>query len=158
MEVIVSIIVVVFGVLQIILFFKIWGMTDDIKQIKNAYLKSIIKVEEPVLNRFKQAKEIKSGKVLSLREYDKTVNKYVCYSEDNTMFVGRFYKEELEFIPIKAGELGFKDNDEVIEIGSNRRMYINGRSNSGKYNCYAGYNCVGFIGEFSEDELKKPSK
>lgn len=104
MEVIISIIVVVFGVLQIILFFKIWGMTDDVKQIKNTYLKSIAKVEEPVLNRFKQAKEIKSGRVLSLREYDKTVNKYVCYSEDNTMFVGRFYKEELEFIPIKAVE------------------------------------------------------
>lgn len=32
---IVSIIIIVFGILQIILFFKIWGMTDDVKEIKN---------------------------------------------------------------------------------------------------------------------------
>lgn len=31
----VSIVIIVFGILQIILFFKIWGMTNDIKEIKN---------------------------------------------------------------------------------------------------------------------------
>lgn len=31
---IVSIIIIVFGILQIILFFKVWGMTDDVKRIK----------------------------------------------------------------------------------------------------------------------------
>lgn len=34
-----SIILLVFGVLQIILFFKVWGMTNDIKEIRNKYLK-----------------------------------------------------------------------------------------------------------------------
>lgn len=38
MEILVTIIIVVFGVLQIILFFKLWGMTDDIRAIKNKYL------------------------------------------------------------------------------------------------------------------------
>ena len=33
----VSIIVIVFGILQIILFFKIWGMTNDVKEFKNLY-------------------------------------------------------------------------------------------------------------------------
>lgn len=33
---IVSIIIIVFGALQIILFFKIWGMTNDVKQIKES--------------------------------------------------------------------------------------------------------------------------
>ena len=28
----------IFGVLQIILFFKVWGMTNDIKDIRNKYL------------------------------------------------------------------------------------------------------------------------
>lgn len=28
----------IFGILQIILFFKIWGMTNDIRDIKNKYL------------------------------------------------------------------------------------------------------------------------
>jgi hypothetical protein len=38
MEIIIGITVVVFGIFQIILFFKIWGMTDDIREIKNKYI------------------------------------------------------------------------------------------------------------------------
>lgn len=34
----VGIIIIVFGILQIILFFKVWGMTNDIKKIKNKYV------------------------------------------------------------------------------------------------------------------------
>lgn len=34
-----TIVLLVFGVLQIILFFKMWGMTNDIKEIRNKYLK-----------------------------------------------------------------------------------------------------------------------
>ena len=34
METLLSIIFIVFGVLQIILFFKIWGMTNDIREMK----------------------------------------------------------------------------------------------------------------------------
>ena len=33
----VSIVIIVFGVLQFILFFKIWGMTNNIKELKNLY-------------------------------------------------------------------------------------------------------------------------
>ena len=32
----VSIVIIVFGVLQIILFFKLWGMTNDVKKIRKA--------------------------------------------------------------------------------------------------------------------------
>lgn len=35
MELITSIIIIVFAVLQIILFFKVWGMTNDVKDLKN---------------------------------------------------------------------------------------------------------------------------
>lgn len=38
MENILAIILVIFGVLQIILFFKLWGMTSDIRAIKNKYV------------------------------------------------------------------------------------------------------------------------
>lgn len=34
-----TIVLLIFGVLQIILFFKVWGMTSDIKEIRNKYLK-----------------------------------------------------------------------------------------------------------------------
>lgn len=33
MEVLVSLIIIVFGVLQIILFFKLWGMTNDVRKL-----------------------------------------------------------------------------------------------------------------------------
>lgn len=33
----VSIVIIAFGILQIILFFKIWGMTDNVKELKNLY-------------------------------------------------------------------------------------------------------------------------
>lgn len=32
---VVSIIIIVFGILQIILFFKVWGMTNDVKNVLN---------------------------------------------------------------------------------------------------------------------------
>ena len=35
----VSIIIIVFGILQIILFFKLWGMTNDIREMKDKYMK-----------------------------------------------------------------------------------------------------------------------
>ena len=34
-----TIILLIFGVLQIILFFKVWGMTNDIREIRNKFLK-----------------------------------------------------------------------------------------------------------------------
>lgn len=35
-----GIIVIIFGVLQIILFFKLWGMTDDVKRLKSHFTTS----------------------------------------------------------------------------------------------------------------------
>lgn len=37
---VVSIILIIFGVLQIILFFKIWGMTNDVKRLTNKFCNS----------------------------------------------------------------------------------------------------------------------
>lgn len=39
---------IVFGLLQIILFFKIWGMTNDIAEIKKEFIKYLNKDEETV--------------------------------------------------------------------------------------------------------------
>ena len=36
---IIYVVMLIFGILQIILFFKVWGMTNDIKDIRNKYLK-----------------------------------------------------------------------------------------------------------------------
>ena len=66
---IVSIVVLVFGVLQIILFFKIWGMTNDVKKLTNFFLysqKEHIEVGE---------KEINCNFGDSEKEYDKNLDK-----------------------------------------------------------------------------------
>ncbi|WP_294590896.1 hypothetical protein [uncultured Bacteroides sp.] len=33
-----GIVIIAFGILQIILFFKIWGMTNDVRQLKNEFM------------------------------------------------------------------------------------------------------------------------
>lgn len=38
METFMTIVFLVFGILQIILFFKVWGMTNNVKKIKEAFL------------------------------------------------------------------------------------------------------------------------
>lgn len=57
---IVSIIIIVFGILQIILFFKIWGMTNDIREIKNKYMNidytGIIQDIQEIKNKYMQKK------------------------------------------------------------------------------------------------------
>ena len=45
MDVLLSIVLLVFGILQVILFFKIWGMTNDIAEM-NARFKAIFPTEE----------------------------------------------------------------------------------------------------------------
>lgn len=50
-DVILWLIVFIFGILQIILFFKVWGMTNDIKSIKDKYFTPIEKYN-PTLTYF----------------------------------------------------------------------------------------------------------
>ena len=38
----VSIVIIVFGVLQIILFFKLWGMTSNVKRIKDNIINGLM--------------------------------------------------------------------------------------------------------------------
>lgn len=45
MDVLLSIVLLVFGILQVILFFKIWGMTNDVAEM-NARFKAICPTEE----------------------------------------------------------------------------------------------------------------
>lgn len=45
MEVVIGIVVVTFGILQLILFFKLWGMTNDVSEIKNFLIKKSVEKE-----------------------------------------------------------------------------------------------------------------
>lgn len=91
----ISILFIVFGLLQIILFFKVWGMTNDIRAIKNKYLESPkterqkssdsdengISIDDTVI-------EIKSGRQMVVKEIKE--GKYSCYINNGTVCVGSF--------------------------------------------------------------------
>ena len=42
MDVVISIVLITFGVLQIILFFKLWGMTTDVREMKNFFIRTTL--------------------------------------------------------------------------------------------------------------------
>lgn len=65
-----TIVLLVFGVLQIVLFFKIWGMTNDIREMRNKYLKDEDEkvLEEVTNNRLEsvmsQKRQCEAGRLL----------------------------------------------------------------------------------------------
>jgi hypothetical protein len=95
MEAFLGIIVIVFAVLQIILFFKLCGMTNDVRQIKNTYLSNHNE-------QFNDAHEVyanndivvnlETGKRMRLGEQLIT-GKYKCYTQDD-QYIGDFDKSE----------------------------------------------------------------
>ena len=76
MEMFVSLIIIVFGVLQIILFFKLWGMTNDVSDIKYAVKRQAqmqscqIAEEEKKINISEEARDY-DIRLDSLKEGDK---------------------------------------------------------------------------------------
>lgn len=95
----VSIIIIVFGILQIILFFKIWGMTDDIKAIKEKYLNNIVEetyYTSPDNHQYKVGDlvtNIKNDKQMRIKEIKG--DKYSCYSNGDNTFEGDFLESEI---------------------------------------------------------------
>ncbi len=114
LNVLLGLVMTVFGVLQIILFFKIWGMTNDIREIKNKYFSEVnmsnmdtqIKSQSGVVadNVIKNtggtpvgrvAVEIKTGREVSV--YKKNPNgTYECYA-DGGVCIGNLKEEELSY-------------------------------------------------------------
>lgn len=99
MELITSIILIVFAILQIILFFKIWGMTNDISTIKEKYLseqpvkKEIGMVESSDILSVGDYVVDKSGKEMQIKEIGN--GKYSCYTNRGLFYEGDFDKSEI---------------------------------------------------------------
>lgn len=94
----IGIVIIVFGILQIILFFKFWGMTNDIREIRNQYInksETYNTNDDIIIN--KSVKHKVSGKILIAKFYDNDTYKYVCYSEQG-IFENRFSKDDLIFL------------------------------------------------------------
>lgn len=104
----VSVVMIVFGILQIILFFKLWGMTNDIGEIKrmidlkikqeyqerrlsskqNDKLDSDVRIEDLVV----ELKNERQLKVVSITDEDK----FECMTPGGISPVGLFSRDEIE--------------------------------------------------------------
>lgn len=112
-----GIIMIVFGILQIVLFFKLWGMTDDIKAIKNKYLEfsSNSSDLEPssnnsnipeITNKNTESKlevgalviNLKSGKQMRIKEINPITGKYNCFSSGGMFSEGNFDESEIKLL------------------------------------------------------------
>ncbi|MDR2950150.1 MAG: hypothetical protein LBV71_13200 [Prevotella sp.] len=96
MESFVTAIIVVFGLLQLILFFKIWGMTNDVNKIKNFLISKI--EEKEGFSKFSEGDIVihaKTGKVMTIKKFDYKTNKYLCYSDDG-IYEGSYKEAELD--------------------------------------------------------------
>lgn len=93
----VSIIITVFGVLQIILFFKIWGMTNDIREIKKKYLTEKREEKTTIHNLAvgNSVIERKTGRRMTITAINSD-GSYKCNSE-NGVCLGNFSKDDLSF-------------------------------------------------------------
>lgn len=101
-----GLIMIVFGILQIILFFKLWGMTNDIKAIKNKYFESStnnsISSEATPKNgesKFEAGAlvvNINSGKQMRIKEFNSATGKYSCYTNGGLVFEGDFDESEIK--------------------------------------------------------------
>lgn len=101
METFIAIIFIVFGLLQIILFFKIWEMTNDIRDIRNKYITG--KASGEVLNETPVFK--KGDKVINIKTCEELFigkcsnGKYKCYADKElSEYVDSFHPQALERI------------------------------------------------------------
>ncbi len=94
MEVLVTLIIIVFGVLQIILFFKLWGMTNDVSALRKKLAPA---TDEP------QKQQNLLGMYVRIRATGKQVrvvaresNQYKCVDVKTNEPCGEYSYNELE--------------------------------------------------------------
>lgn len=99
----VGIIMIVFGILQIILFFKIWGMTNNVSEIKNIIRNNIKETKTSTPN-VKSGSNINVGDLVvelknerQLKVIDITNNgEFECSTPGGIHSVGIFKRNEIE--------------------------------------------------------------
>lgn len=96
-----GLIAVLFAVLQIVLFFKIWGMTNDIREIKEKYLsstdpkKSVSPAQSSELNVGELVVHIETNKQMRIKEITED-GKYSCYTGGGASHEGDFTASEIK--------------------------------------------------------------
>lgn len=96
-----TVFMLLFGILQIILLFKIWGMTNDVREIRDKYLDGNIQQSVEPQNKSNLKYELnelvvdlKTGRQMRIKEFKD--NKYSCYINSGATFVGDFDESEIK--------------------------------------------------------------
>ncbi len=87
-----TIILLIFGVLQIILFFKVWGMTNDIKDIRNKYLKD---EDEKQRKNTEHANTPRNNNDAKIHRKSIIQSFWESFFHVNKKFICHFYSKEL---------------------------------------------------------------
>ena len=94
---------IVWSVLSIVLFFKVWEMTNDVREIKNKILYDVTPQKE-VLTPVIDNREIKEGdtvieKATGNEIFVKSVlanGKYICWRDKNKTYMEKYFSSEIE--------------------------------------------------------------
>ena len=109
MEILYLVLALVWSILCLILFFKIWVMTNDVAIIKDFLLKSLTstKTEEPRIPKEVSASyKFKAGDIVKHDSHDKEMRIYkinsdgtcICLDDKTDIMVGTFSVEDLKLM------------------------------------------------------------
>ena len=98
METFIILIILIFGILQLILFFKIWGMTNDIREryfSSTTSPKKKMPTQPTEFNIGELVVEIKTNKQMRIKEITED-GKYSCYTGGGASHEGDFTASEIK--------------------------------------------------------------
>lgn len=113
METIYLVIIAVFGVLQIILFFKIWGMTNDVRKLTNKFCPKEAPAPLPKITHEIQADDapLAVGDIVERCSDGKEMvvdrivgGRYGCADVNTNVFISGYNRNQLRFKYRKTSE------------------------------------------------------
>lgn len=164
MDTLITLILIIFGILQVILFFKVWQMTNDINEFKRMYQvvhSDKLKIKHTPID----TPPIKEKQIINPLHIDAVVvrisdnkrmtirnitnkGKYSCYS--GLKKEGEYSKDEIK--PLTS-LLQFSVGDLVVLQKTGKQMRIKEITKDGKFACYTN-NGQTFEGDFGENEIR----
>ena len=95
MDLIIGILAFVFAILQIILFFKIWGMTNDVSELKNFIInRHTQQKNDENIHESRKVTRLSDGKQLFIKyEMGDT---YECFDPNTKKYIGRYMSSEIK--------------------------------------------------------------
>lgn len=161
METIVLIVIVIFAVLQVILFFKLWGATNDIAKIKNCLVGNSNPLRSSLFNEVDEELAIghteKAKEILKRAKYELSVilNKSNYEKTEKLKTLASINKKLNEIDPTrrKNNEEFFIGDFVTLKKEPNTLMFIDSVNEQGGFDCMTSEG--EFIGTFMKDQLCK---